>query len=200
MQVFLNLISNARKYCEADPAVLRISIRHRAGRVTVDFIDNGRGIPKEKQALVFEKFARLTKADQGGRRQFGPCDLPRDHGQSGRHGGYLPGQRSAAFRVTLPLRLGGMRPEAGRVRHLCPGGSETQRVSPPVRDLSARDLSIRDPERPVPAPAGEKRPPMAGQAWRAFEARPGKLQLHCMAKAMAFARLHEGTLHNTLQL
>lgn len=105
VQVFINLISNARKYCEADPAVLRISIRHRAGRVTVDFIDNGRGIPKEKQALVFEKFARLTDQTRAGGAGLGLAICREIMANLGGTVAYLPGQRGAAFRVTLPLRL-----------------------------------------------------------------------------------------------
>ena len=46
VQVFINLISNARKYCDAENPVLRIAVRQKAGRVVVDFTDNGSGIPK----------------------------------------------------------------------------------------------------------------------------------------------------------
>ena len=34
--------------------------------MTVDFIDNGKGIPQESQALIFEKFSRLTDANRAG--------------------------------------------------------------------------------------------------------------------------------------
>jgi signal transduction histidine kinase len=43
-------------------------VRQKAGRVTVDFIDNGKGIPKDSQALIFEKFSRLTDANRAGAR------------------------------------------------------------------------------------------------------------------------------------
>ena len=36
------------------------------GRVTIDVIDNGSGIAKESQGLIFEKFARLTDANRAG--------------------------------------------------------------------------------------------------------------------------------------
>ena len=66
VQVFINLISNARKYCDAAQPVLKIAVRQKGGRITVDFIDNGKGIPKESQRIIFEKFARLTDQMRAG--------------------------------------------------------------------------------------------------------------------------------------
>ena len=85
VQVFINLISNARKYCDAAAPVLRIAVRQKGGRVVVDFIDNGAGIAKDARGLIFEKFARLTDDARAGGAGLGSGDLPRDHGQSGRH-------------------------------------------------------------------------------------------------------------------
>ena len=65
MQVFINLISNARKYCDAAYPELRIVVRQRAGRVTVDIIDNGSGIPPEFRLHVFEKFFRVPQQSRG---------------------------------------------------------------------------------------------------------------------------------------
>jgi hypothetical protein len=61
-QVFINLISNAQKYCDAEQPELRIDVRHGASEVEVAFTDNGRGIPARQRALIFEKFARLDTA------------------------------------------------------------------------------------------------------------------------------------------
>ncbi|TXI04524.1 MAG: sodium:solute symporter [Pseudorhodobacter sp.] len=105
VQVFINLISNARKYCDADPGVLRISVRQKGGRVTVDFIDNGKGIPKESQRLIFEKFARLTDQMRAGGAGLGLAIVREIMTNLGGTITYLPGQKGAAFRVTLPLRL-----------------------------------------------------------------------------------------------
>jgi signal transduction histidine kinase len=105
MQVFINLISNARKYCDATRPELRIVVRQRAGRVTVDFIDNGRGIPKDAQALIFEKFARLTDETRAGGAGLGLAICREVMANLGGTIGYLPGQGGTAFRVTLPLRL-----------------------------------------------------------------------------------------------
>lgn len=104
-QVFINLISNARKYCDATRPELRIAVRQRAGRVTVDFIDNGKGIPKEARALVFEKFARLTDANRAGGAGLGLAICREIMANLGGAVAYLPGQGGAAFRVTVPLRL-----------------------------------------------------------------------------------------------
>src|SRR5690606_19452569 len=66
-QVFIDLIANAQKYCSAEAPVLRIVVRDSARGLVVDFIDNGTGIPKESQQLIFEKFSRLgdTRATGG---------------------------------------------------------------------------------------------------------------------------------------
>jgi signal transduction histidine kinase len=104
-QVFINLISNARKYCDSAAPELRISVRRKGGRVTVDFIDNGSGIPKDKQALIFEKFARLTDQTKAGGAGLGLAICREVMANLGGTIAYLPGQWGAAFRVTLPLRL-----------------------------------------------------------------------------------------------
>ncbi|MFN3992391.1 MAG: ATP-binding protein [Tabrizicola flagellatus] len=104
-QVFINLISNARKYCDAPRPELRIVVRQRAGRVTVDFIDNGKGIPKDAQRLIFEKFARLTDANRAGGAGLGLAICREIMTNLGGSVAYLPGQGGAAFRVTVPLRL-----------------------------------------------------------------------------------------------
>jgi Na+/proline symporter/nitrogen-specific signal transduction histidine kinase len=104
-QVLINLIANARKYCDAAEPVLRIAVRTRAGRVTIDVIDNGRGIPKDRQALVFEKFARLSDPGRAGGAGLGLAICREVMANLGGSVAYLPGQGGAAFRVTLPLRL-----------------------------------------------------------------------------------------------
>jgi len=69
-QVFINLISNARKYCQADAPQLRIEVRQAGGEVVVDFIDNGAGIDAQDCSVIFEKFVRLS--DQGAGLRAGP--------------------------------------------------------------------------------------------------------------------------------
>jgi len=105
VQVFINLISNARKYCDAAAPELRITVRNRAGKVTVDVIDNGSGIPKQSQGIIFEKFARLTDQTRAGGAGLGLAICREVMANLGGTIAYLPGQGGAAFRVTLPLRL-----------------------------------------------------------------------------------------------
>ncbi|MBL9074963.1 ATP-binding protein [Tabrizicola sp.] len=104
-QVFINLISNARKYCDAARPELRIAVRHKGGRVTVDFVDNGKGIAKDSQALIFEKFSRLTDANRAGGAGLGLAICREIMQNLGGSVAYVPGQGGAAFRVTVPLRL-----------------------------------------------------------------------------------------------
>jgi Na+/proline symporter/signal transduction histidine kinase len=99
-QVFINLIANAHKYCDAPAPELKIVARAREGRITIDFIDNGLGISRDDQRVIFEKFSRL-----GDDRESGAglgLSICREVMQ--RLGGtisYLPGQGGAAFRVAL---------------------------------------------------------------------------------------------------
>ncbi|GAB1363941.1 ATP-binding protein [Rhodobacter sp.] len=104
-QVFINLISNARKYCDATWPEIRIAVRMRGGRVVVDVIDNGRGIPKEAQSTIFEKFTRLPNESRAKGAGLGLAICREIVANLGGSIGYLPGQGGAAFRVILPLRL-----------------------------------------------------------------------------------------------
>jgi signal transduction histidine kinase len=60
MQVMLNLLSNAVKFCE--PGAGRVEVRLApagAQTVRVDVIDNGIGIGREHQQVIFEKFRQV---------------------------------------------------------------------------------------------------------------------------------------------
>jgi len=102
-QVFINLIANAQKYCDAKEPELSISAREVDGTLIVDFIDNGSGVTGDEQDLIFEKFSRVGHQQAGG----AGLGLAICREVMARLGGgitYLPGQSGAAFRVTLPLR------------------------------------------------------------------------------------------------
>ena len=101
-QVFINLISNAQKYCDAAEPVLTISTHDVGGQVVIDFIDNGSGIPAEAQATVFDKFARVG-SDKAGGAGLGLAICREIMQRLGGDITYLPGQGGAAFRVSLPL-------------------------------------------------------------------------------------------------
>ena len=102
-QVFINLIANAQKYCEADAPVLKISVGEQGGRAFVDFIDNGIGIPHKTQAVIFEKFSRGTDARSAGGAGLGLAICREIMNRLGGSVTYLPGQGGAAFRVFLPV-------------------------------------------------------------------------------------------------
>lgn len=104
-QVFINLISNARKYCVAEDPELRLRVRQKGGHVTVDVIDNGKGIPEAEQGLIFEMFARLTDHNKAGGAGLGLAICREIMANLGGSIDYLPGQGGTAFRVTIPLRL-----------------------------------------------------------------------------------------------
>ena len=105
VQVLINLVSNARKYCAAEEAELRISVRQKRGRVTVDFVDNGAGIPEQAQSLIFEKFARLSDESKAGGAGLGLAICREVMTNLGGSIHYLPGQGGTGFRITLPLQL-----------------------------------------------------------------------------------------------
>lgn len=59
-QVFINLVTNALKYCDADDPVLEIVVKRADEDILIEFTDNGGGIPDDAHSLIFEKFARLN--------------------------------------------------------------------------------------------------------------------------------------------
>ena len=71
----------------------------------VDFIDNGRGIPKEHQHLIFEKFARLGDQSRAGGAGLGLAICREIMHRLGGDISYLPGQGGAAFRISLPVSM-----------------------------------------------------------------------------------------------
>ncbi|MCB1368704.1 MAG: sodium:solute symporter, partial [Rhodobacteraceae bacterium] len=101
-QVFINLISNARKYCDADEPQLQIRASRKGEMTVVDFIDNGSGIAEQHRDIVFEKFSRLTDASAAGSAGLGLA-ISREIMRN--LGGYielLRTGRGAAFRVAFP--------------------------------------------------------------------------------------------------
>lgn len=103
-QVFINLVSNAQKYCDAEAPELTISVSRRDGQLRIDFTDNGTGIPKESQDVVFEKFSRVSPHKAGGA-GLGLAICREIMARLDGEVNYLPGQGGASFRVTLPLKI-----------------------------------------------------------------------------------------------
>ena len=101
-QVFINLVSNARKYCDARDPRLQIRVGRDEDRIVIDFIDNGSGIPERHREIVFEKFSRLSDASAAGSAGLGLAISREIMRNLGGRIEYLPGQGGAAFRVTVP--------------------------------------------------------------------------------------------------
>lgn len=101
-QVFINIIANAAKYCDASKPKLTIRVSRSNGRDVVDFIDNGSGIPAGNEELIFEKFSRLDDPSRAGGAGLGLAICREVMARLGGEVAYLPGQGGGAFRVTLP--------------------------------------------------------------------------------------------------
>lgn len=101
VQVFINLITNSQKYCRADDPRLTITSRRARDGVQIDFVDNGQGISEDDQAVIFEKFYRVTGAEgEGAGLGLAICqEIMHRLGGTIR---YLPGLGGAGFRVNLP--------------------------------------------------------------------------------------------------
>ncbi|MGC1495091.1 MAG: sensor histidine kinase [Sulfitobacter sp.] len=103
-QVFINLIANAQKYCRADAPELTIHVSVQADSLIIDFADNGHGIAPDVQAVIFEKFFRISGEEGEG----AGLGLAICHEILTRLGGdisYRPGQAGTTFRLRLPLAL-----------------------------------------------------------------------------------------------
>ncbi len=101
-QVFINLIANARKYCDAEQPRLRIDVRAIEDGYVVDFIDNGSGISPENRELIFEKFSRVADGSKAGGAGLGLAICREVMHRLGGEVSYVPQSQGAAFRVRLP--------------------------------------------------------------------------------------------------
>jgi len=62
VQVLVNLVSNAVKFSPAGAAV-RVTVREASGRVRVEVVDRGRGIPASHRSAIFERFRQVESSD-----------------------------------------------------------------------------------------------------------------------------------------
>ena len=103
-QVFINLIGNAKKYCDAASPKLQISAHQSGSDVIIDFVDNGIGIPAQDRDFIFEKFARVGEQKTGGA-GLGLAICKEIIARLGGEITYLSGHRGAAFRVQVPVNF-----------------------------------------------------------------------------------------------
>jgi hypothetical protein len=103
VQVFINLISNAAKYCDAKKPALTIRVSRAKGQHRIDFLDNGIGIAAQNQELIFEKFSRLADESKAGGAGLGLAICREIMHRLQGDITYLRGTSGTAFRVTLPV-------------------------------------------------------------------------------------------------
>ncbi|MGJ8545087.1 MAG: ATP-binding protein [Sulfitobacter sp.] len=107
-QVFMNLITNAQKYCDAPQPVLRIEARQRGRDCELRFADNGSGIAAGDVTLMFEKFARIGRDGSEGA-GLGLAICREIMTRLGGKISYVSGPKGASFVVRLPLAAPGRR-------------------------------------------------------------------------------------------
>ncbi|WP_370401167.1 ATP-binding protein [Sulfitobacter sp. JB4-11] len=111
VQVFINLITNAHKYCRADAPELRITVAQQSGGVTIDFVDNGTGLSPEARGVIFEKFSRVD-GQEGEGVGLGLAICREVMLRLGGSIEYLHNGTGTGFRVTLPAQaVRGVAPE-----------------------------------------------------------------------------------------
>jgi signal transduction histidine kinase len=65
VQVMMNLVSNAAKFCPPEKGRIHISLETRAKNLLVSVRDNGIGISRRDQKEIFEKFKQVKSKDAG---------------------------------------------------------------------------------------------------------------------------------------
>ncbi|MBT0958650.1 sodium:solute symporter [Alphaproteobacteria bacterium KMM 3653] len=104
-QVFINLIGNARKYCDAEAPELTISVAQVGDTIQIDFADNGSGISLADQKVIFEKFARLTEDPSISGAGLGLAICREIMLRLGGSVDYVQTPRGPAFRLRLPAQM-----------------------------------------------------------------------------------------------
>ncbi len=65
VQVMVNLISNAVKFCEPDTGKITIGLTAEEDRIRVEVQDNGIGISPDNQEVIFETFQQVRDTSRG---------------------------------------------------------------------------------------------------------------------------------------
>ncbi|WP_193367667.1 sensor histidine kinase [Pelagibius marinus] len=61
IQVLVNLLSNAAKFCDEKAGYVVVSVENRPDGLQISVADNGRGVPPENRQLIFEKFQQASE-------------------------------------------------------------------------------------------------------------------------------------------
>jgi len=101
-QLLFNLIDNAVKHASSGKTI-ELEARLEEGRLVLDVMDRGPGVPPGEEEAIFEKFARGTNATAPG----SGLGLAVARGLAEAHGGSLTASQrpggGALFRLILPL-------------------------------------------------------------------------------------------------
>ena len=65
MQVYINLLSNAAKFCDQDKGRVEVVGRQIEDGYIVEISDNGEGVSQQDEQLIFEKFAKARDRNTG---------------------------------------------------------------------------------------------------------------------------------------
>jgi len=65
MQVIINLISNAVKFCDSNSGKIDVTLSVQTDHLQVDVKDNGIGINEEDQKIIFNKFRQIKNSRKG---------------------------------------------------------------------------------------------------------------------------------------
>ncbi|MCC7245586.1 MAG: hypothetical protein IT269_07905 [Saprospiraceae bacterium] len=65
MQVLVNLLSNAQKFCPSENGLVITTLQRQNGIVSLQVKDNGPGISPAAQTMIFEKFTQLHSPETG---------------------------------------------------------------------------------------------------------------------------------------
>lgn len=108
VQVMLNLLSNAIKFTDSEGGRIYLQLSERDGEVQIDVRDNGIGIKREDQELIFQKF-RQVQDPVSGRPGGSGLGLPITKRIIEYHQGRIwvksKANKGATFSFTLPLTV-----------------------------------------------------------------------------------------------
>jgi signal transduction histidine kinase len=65
MQVYINLLSNAAKFCDVDHGRVEVVGGPADGGYLVEVSDNGEGVSEQDRQIIFEKFAKARHRNTG---------------------------------------------------------------------------------------------------------------------------------------